>query len=581
MSVTYTVSPASGDSYATVFALENLTIPLGKVNSGKTVTVLGSNSNAFKIVHIGLGSGDSSGYGWVSKNDIKAATGSNTTSTVASIVNTALGVTNGTTAVNRDSAFSNYAYSKEKRYQGTDSDYKNLMDKLNYCFGCPPKYNMDIDIQYVSDVGLGRVMSQTYYSNPTILSICPGKAKMFPHLFNKEKRENLFTSLVQAAAGDSSVVEKMNADKDSDILNGSLYEFAQDTVDYAKRVNLLCRACAVLIGIGDEYMPNTTKKLSEFDYAYWSIRKRYSPTTGKTQNVFTDFWAGGIQAVEDAISGDNYIHFLVSSDNVNVSDDIQTGTEESFLQSILGSTNTVASQLSYFAGIGFNNQMDAKDNVNTILNNVIGTNGWTKLVDNVMAGGRLKLPKIVSDTNYSQSISMSMKFISPYGNPKSVFLWCIVPVMHLLALALPKQLSDSMYTYPYVLKVNQSGWFNSNLAVMSSINITRGGSDDTSWTQEGLSTEWNVQFSISPLYEELTLTSTDHPFLFMKNEGLLDYIGNLCGIDLKANNLEVKKELLTGFIKKNLPIIGGDTIYHAQRWVSDKISNTIAKIFSF
>ena len=67
-------------------------------------------------------------------------------------------------------------------------------------------------------------MGQTYYSNPTILSICPGKVKMFPQLFNKKARDNAFNTIYEAArgAGDGSVVQKILGDKDSDILNGPL-----------------------------------------------------------------------------------------------------------------------------------------------------------------------------------------------------------------------------------------------------------------------------------------------------------------------------------------------------------------------
>ena len=518
------------------------------------------------------------GYGYLSKTDVKAqTTNDGSSSSNQSSANLAL---NANYQRNYSTIYNDsYSGDSSKRYLGTDDYYKKLMSKLNYCFGTPPKYNMDIDIQYVSDVGLGRVMGQTYYSNPTILSICPGKVKMFPQLFNKKARDNAFNTIYEAArgAGDGSVVQKILGDKNSDILNGPLYEFSQDTQDYAKRLNLLCRTCAILLGIGDDKMPYTSTPLRSFDYAYWSIRKKYSPSTGKQQNVFTDFWAGGIQAAANAVGDENYIHFLVSNENTSISEGVTTDVEASFLENIVSSTNSIANQLSYFSGVGFNNQMDAKANIDNALNGIIGEAGWTKLVDNVLSGGKLKIPKIVGDTNFSQSISCSLKFLSPYGNPKAVFLWCIVPVCHLYALALPKQLSDSMYSYPYIIKVFQKGWFNSNLAVISSINLVRGGNDDTSWSSAGLATEWTVNFEITPLYSQLTMPSTDHPLLFIKNDGLIDYLGNLCGFDLKANNLNVKAKLLTSFIKNRFTDIPNDI----QRWVSDGISDSISKVFQF
>ena len=637
MSTTYVISPASGDSTASVFIDSNLTTKIGALSKGTSVNVLSNTSKAYKIdyktgegtatkcivkTNSGLnarkgpstntdivgtfkngtsltihestrewlkvsGGGlsnvwvngtyvqttDKTTYGWVSKSDIKSKTTETTPTDWRQSQQ-------GKDAILRESYdntnYNPMGYSAEKRYLGTEEYYKETMSKLNYCFGTPPKFNMDIDIQYVSDVGIGRVLSQTYYANPTILSICPGKVKMFPHLFNKSERDSLFNAIYEAAGtGDASVLQKLNSDKNSDILNGSLYEFSQDTEDYAKRVNLLCRACAVLLGIGNERMPYTSTKLVNFDYAYWSIRKKYSPSTGKVQNVFTDFWKGGFEALTSGITDQNYVHFLISTENTSVDESVNTSTEPSFLENMLSSVNNISNQLSYLSGIGFNNQMDAKDNINNILNGVIGENGWTKLADNVLSGGKLKIPKIVSDTDYSQGISCSLTFISPYGNPKSVFLWCIVPICHLLAFALPKQLSDSMYSYPYLLKVNQKGWFNSNLAVMTSIKVSRGGSDNTSWSSEGLATEWTVNFDITPLYSQLTLPSTDHPFLFMKNDGLIDYLGNMCGFDLKANNLDVKRRLIGNFIANKFTGIPNDI----QRWSSDKVSNAVSKIF--
>ena len=637
MSTTYVISPASGDSTASVFTDSNLTTKIGALSKGTSVNVLSNTSKAYKIdyktgegtatkgivktnsrlnarkgpstntdivgtfkngtsltIHESTrewlkvsGGGlsnvwvngtyvqttDKTTYGWVSKSDIKSKTTETTPTDWRQSQQ-------GKDAILRESYdntnYNPMGYSAEKRYLGTEEYYKENMSKLNYCFGTPPKFNMDIDIQYVSDVGIGRVLSQTYYANPTILSICPGKVKMFPHLFNKSERDSLFNAIYEAAGtGDASVLQKLNSDKNSDILNGSLYEFSQDTEDYAKRVNLLCRACAVLLDIGNERMPYTSTKLVNFDYAYWSIRKKYSPSTGKVQNVFTDFWKGGFEALTSGITDQNYVHFLISTENTSVDESVNTSTEPSFLENMLSSVNNISNQLSYLSGVGFNNQMDAKDNVNNILNGVIGENGWTKLVDNVLSGGKLKIPKIVSDTDYSQGISCSLTFISPYGNPKSVFLWCIVPICHLLAFALPKQLSDSMYSYPYLLKVNQKGWFNSNLAVMTSIKVSRGGSDNTSWSSEGLATEWTVNFDITPLYSQLTLPSTDHPFLFMKNDGLIDYLGNMCGFDLKANNLDVKRRLIGNFIANKFTGIPNDI----QRWSSDKVSNAVSKIF--
>ena len=110
---------------------------------------------------------------------------------------------------------------------------------------------------------------------------------------------------------------------------------------------------------------------------------------------------------------------------------------------------------------------------------------------------------------------------------------------------------------------------------MSSINLTRGGNEGTSWSSRGLATEWTVNFEISPLYAQLTLPSTDHPLLFLKNDGIVDFLGNICGFDLKANNLDVKIEILKTFIANRFTGIPNDI----QRWFSDKVYSIVDKVF--
>ena len=57
---------------------------------------------------------------------------------------------------------------------------------------------------------------------------------------------------------------------------------------------------------------------------------------------------------------------------------------------------------------------------------------------------------------------------------------------------------------------------------------------------------------------------------------MIDYLGNLCGFDLKANNLDVKIKLLTSFIQNKFTGIPNDI----QRWCSDKVSDSVSKIFN-
>ena len=112
-----------------------------------------------------------------------------------------------------------------------------------------------------------------------------------------------------------------------------------------------------------------------------------------------------------------------------------------------------------------------------------------------------------------------------------------------MAIAYPKQISESMYTYPFLCRVSQKGWFNTDLAVISNLRVSRGGNDDTSWTINGLATEYTATFDITPLYCSLMTSSADHPFLFLKNTALMEYLCTMCGVDMKVNNFQAKVDM--------------------------------------
>ncbi len=489
------------------------------------------------------------------------------------------------------SYFDNYKLTASSTLEN-DPYWGEMVDKINHAFGCPPKYNQDVDVQYNIDVdregnatslGIGRIMRKTFYSNPTILSICPGEVALFPSLFGI-KKDSMMDLLIDTARGDTgvarSLISKMEGDT-SALNSGQMYRFKTATANFARRVNVLCRAIAGLLGIGDKPMPGTSTKLINFDYAYWSIRKEYNPGAGDEQDhgIFKDFWNAIKDSAEGAVTDQNYIHFVVSNSASNVSETIATEVgPNSVLASLKDTVNNATASISYFLNTGFNETQDLSSALSSAMDGVIGQN-WTKLANNLMEGAQMVFPDQITGVNFSQTASFQVSFVSPYGDPMAVFLWCIVPVMHLLALALPKQVGDNMYTFPFICKVNQKGWFNTDIAAITNVQIQRGGTDDTSWTSNGLSTEWVVSFEVAPLINSLMMPSSENPILFMKNDGLLNYLGNLCGFDLKANNFEEKKQLLLQFSKNKFTDFW--SLNNMNRHISDWMDNKIGRFFRF
>jgi hypothetical protein len=366
-----------------------------------------------------------------------------------------------------------------------------------------------------------------------------------------------------------------------------MYTFKSATSEYAGYLNMLCRASAIMLGIGDKTIPYTSTKLKNFDYSYWSIRKKYNYNSAisadKDPSVFNNFWPGGTssaRSVVDAAIGDtSYVNFFLNGSETSVSESINTSVSDSPLDQYLNVGGQLGDIINYFTGSGFN--ITAQD-AGSALEAVFGSEGTTttkgllNLGQNILKGGKLVLPKMLSTATYGRSVSCNMRFVSPYGDPYSIFLKCIVPICHLLAMALPKQIADNMYTYPFVVRAAQLGRFTIDLGVISNITVTRGGSDDTSWTVDSLATEWDVQLELVPLVDELMITSTSHPFLFVKNEGLLDYLANFCGFDMLACNLDTKLEMMANFFKNRVV----DIPPSISNKVRDSLYNKLNKYFT-
>lgn len=470
-------------------------------------------------------------------------------------------------------------------YTANDSYYQQLSEKYLNALGAAPRYNMDIDIQYMDEIaaGGGRVYNRTILSNPAILSLCPGKVQMFPNLIGSEK-DAFFEAMLNAASGNSSLQEKINADKGAKF-SGKMYQFIADTAEYAYYVNSLCRASAILLGIGDKFIPGQSTKLKDFDYTYWTIRKKYNTNAavnsdGGDRSLFRKFWDGAVQTgsrlLSVATDDTTYINFFINGSETSVSESITTDITDSPIEPFVSTASSAGAMLNYFTGSGFDiSSTDVSQALNAALGSGSTLQGILNLGENFLQGGRMVLPKMVEGAKYGRSISCNLKFMSPYGDKYSVFVKCIIPICHLLAMALPKQLSDNMYTFPFLIRGGQIGSFNIDLGVISNLNITRGGSDDTSWTQDGMATEWDVQLEITPLVDELMVTGTNHPVLFCKNESLLDYLGNFCGFDVLANQMPTKIDMMMSFITNKFL----DWPNSIENKVSDTLFNKINKYF--
>lgn len=425
-----------------------------------------------------------------------------------------------------------------------DSDYNQLLLRYIRAFGAPPRYSEQVDPYYSTDTNgiyVGRVMASTWFSNPSIMSICPGTVDYLPG-FNAKEKDDFFNKVKAAAAGMGDVLDRIKDDHNKS-KDGQLYAFKSRYNDYMNVVNAMARTSALLLGIGDvdDIIHGTSIPLKNFDYGFF--------TTPSDAAVSNSLFSTAAASLSTAVSDSSYIHFFVNhSGGSKMSEQITTESGKSYFESLIDDQSGIsqaAQNLQFLFGGAIS--AEVKDDFDSLIGQAVTHNqflgGVTTIASNYLKGGRLVFPQMITGMRYEKSITCELQFTSLYGDKRSIFKYTILPALHLLAMATPIQLSGNMYTYPFLVRCYQCGVANCDLAFIQNLQLTRGGNDDSSWTVDGLPTEINASFEITPLYSNLMVTSARNPFMFLQNTSLLEYLGNMCGVDLKANNIHVKIDL--------------------------------------
>lgn len=461
----------------------------------------------------------------------------------------------------------------------TIAEWSKEYVKYMKAFSCPPRFTdiADPPLYQSNDTlysSCGRTYAETILKSPGCISLCPGKVKYLPNFTDKDR--TTFYETVQSFLDDK-VKERMD---EGNKLSGKLYEFEADYSEYIAVVNCLCRMTAIMHGIGEYCMPGTNVKLKNFDYAWFTTAAGNDSMEQDSMSVFGKAVSEGKHMLSTAVNDDHYIHFFVTGEGSNVSEDISTSPETSFLESVFNNSelDNAARNLQFLTGTVIEDSAMMED-IESVFNGA--SSSWIKsfgsLATNYYKGGRLVFPQMLGECTYGKNISCTLTFTSIYGNTISRFLRCLVPICHILAFALPQQIADNMYSYPFLVRAKQAGIFSTDLAFISNVNIHGGGDGGAGYNVDGLPTTYEVTFEITPLYNKLMSSSANHPWLAVNNTSLVEYLGNMCGIDMKLNSLEAKLNMAYNMAKsKSL-----DVPTTLGRKATEKFANNLEKIFKW
>ena len=450
-----------------------------------------------------------------------------------------------------------------------------LIDNLSGIYGIPYQFSESVDPRSDSS-SFGSIYANRIISRMPLLMISPGKVDF---MSNNTDGERL--AVLDALIGSEN--ESVSGLGDFVQTPGKYYTFAYDSVNYWKYVNAMNNACAVYLGIQDVIINinGVSERAGDF---HWEKA---------TNNKFDSLM----------ISTESYVTFYTDAETTK-SEQYSNSTKASQLADSVNSFSDIAKEINFLVGahVGQLDWLDpsaitqAIESIGSLGENLTGS----KLVGDIAkefsviaTGGKLIFPEIWSDSEFTQTFDVKMKFRCPCPNKVSWFLDICVPINHLRALVLPRtpygegmdgkkfedEPSANGYFSPFLVRAFYKGLFNCDMGIVTDLSLSLG--KEGSWTLDGLPSEVDVDMTIKDLYNVMAMTSSDQTNSFLNNTMFLNFLASSCGISINKPDLDRSIDLWM-MIKTNYwsdKLTGYSFWQKAQQGIQNKLYNLYQGIF--
>lgn len=411
-------------------------------------------------------------------------------------------------------------------YTGNSDFYK--IDSVLGVFGLPYQFLPSTDPRIdnsKNNASIGIEYADKIIGNIPIMFLMPGRPN-FMAKFSTEERQNAIKAILDmAGGGDSGYATNLNSLLSND---GRYYVFDEKIEEYYRYVNPMCRIAARYLGIQD-FQLGGIWTLDNMDWKQYALNKftLSSALTDATEYGNVAFYIDSETSVNENFGNTTTESSIASSVN-GISD---LTREIHFLTGYV-SAATDTDWLSKNADV-FQNVQNMNDFISSTLGNGNFLSNLGKHLTTVVAGGKLIFPEIWADSSLSRSYNVKFKFVSPDCNKFSIFLNVLVPLFHLIGFVGPQSVSGNPngYLSPFLVRGIYKSFFNVDMGIITDMSVTKGG--DCLWTADGLPTSIEVDITIKDLYDIMALTASDNlKYDTMDNTAQMDYIANLCGINM-------------------------------------------------
>ena len=350
----------------------------------------------------------------------------------------------------------------------------------------------------------------------------------------------------------------------------SFYTFEADWNSYINNVRMMINTAIIMLGlsdakvrIGDTLYPiNTTEKLSKTDV--WS---NYRFITATASNGGKG--VGDVNAI-DTLNGETnqYVSFMTEPVQIQESYSNQTGTSQIY-GSVIQTGETLGNEIAFITNSSSNAIDDAmvslaKSGINMaekVLSSLtLGTGKFTAAILGSMArsftGDHTIYPEIFTSHNSTSDVSLNIKLRASAGDPYTYLMDILVPIFHLMAMAIPQMSKSaaSAYSYPPLIQLNIPGVWGTRLGIINSLSIQKQGND---YSVNGYPLAVDVSVSIKDLQHVIMSSGMNQKAQMLNNDTMFDYIAQCAGVDKYRMNPAIR--MVTKLI---LAASAGENFFH-------------------
>lgn len=428
------------------------------------------------------------------------------------------------------------------------------------------------------NAAVGKNYLEKFLIEAPILTIIPGDPIFLPEYHGASDKSGAAVALLDAANAGGSKFKTIKDNLKNDTADLRLYDFKKSYLEYMRYVNLLCRVGAGYLDIGNYKVTfnGASNYLSNFDWKNYKwasaatnaqnfvewVKGNFTNKNPKDETNRTLF--DGSSDTEDSAGGmtfsevfNNYhfVQFYIDPESTS-GDDMSNSSTESTLKGLFDSVGSKTKELAWMMRNGqmTSDLMGVVDEGTSELSTVItealsGGESATgslasalsrviNLSGKVVLGENVVIPNIYNNSSYNKSgFSATIHLKAPYGNVLSYYLDVYVPMMHLVALTVPRQSTPNTYSSPFLVKSFVEGSWTCNLGLVSGLTISK---NNEARSINGLPSEVDVTIQFEDLYSTLSMNPSNEPVNFAKNPSLVEYLATNCGMSLTKANMDKK-----------------------------------------